>query len=89
MTHVPAAPAMTTLAEAIRPGVPRGVPNAVARTVVRTVVPVVVPAVVRTVVRTVVWIEVLEAGLIARDSAVVRCWRRGSRGCQSRPSPKA
>jgi len=72
MTNLPAARGTTTLVEAIHPDAPNEAPSAVARTVVRTVVPT----------------EDLGEGLSARDSGVVRCWCRRSRGCPSRPSPK-
>ena len=95
MTPLPAAPAMTTLVEAVHLDALSGVANAVVRIEVPALVlpglgtvvgkTVVLPVVGKTVVRT----EVLEAGQIARDSAVVRCWRRGSRGCPSPRSPKA
>jgi hypothetical protein len=99
MTQLHAAPAMTTLVEAIHLDAPNGVLNAVVLTVVPTVgvfaVPIevqievllVVPIVVPIVAGTVVRIEALEAGQIV-SSAAVRCWRRRSRGCPSLPSPK-
>ena len=77
MTKQPAAPARNALVEApIRPDAPNA-PRAVVATVVATVV--------LTGVRTVAG----EAVRIARDSAVVRCWLRRSRGCPNRRSPKA
>jgi hypothetical protein len=94
MTQLPAAPAMTTLVEAVHLDAPSGAANAVVRIEVPALVLPVVGTVVRIEVRravgkTVARTEVLEAGQIARDSAVVRCWRRRSRGCPSPPSPKA
>jgi hypothetical protein len=94
MTQLPAAPAMTTLVEAVHLDAPSGVANAVVRIEVPALVLPVVGTVVRIEVlrvvgRTAVRTEVLEAGQIARDSAVVRCWRRRSRGCPSPPFPKA
>ena len=81
MTALPAAPAMTTLVEGVHPEALGGMPHVVARIVARIEVPTVVPTVVPAV--------ILEAALIARDSAAVRCWHRRSRGCPSRRSPKA
>jgi hypothetical protein len=77
MTNQPAARAMTTPNEVIHPDVRSEEPKAV------------VPTVVQIGVQTGVQIGVLGAGLIARDSAAVRCWCRRSRGCPSRPSPRA
>lgn len=78
MTKPPAGLAMNALAEVIRQAVPNVAPNAA----VPTVMPIEV--------RTVVPIEEREAVQIARDSVVVvRCWRRTSRGCPSRRSPRA
>ena len=79
MIKLPAAPAMTKLVEAIHPDAQNGVANAVVDQ----------PGIGGSATSVVRRIEVLEAGLIARDSAAVRCWRRRSRGCRSRPSPKA
>jgi hypothetical protein len=52
---------MTTLVEGVHPEALGGMPHVVARIVARIEAPTVVPAV------------ILEAALIARDSAAVRC----------------
>ena len=85
MTKLPAAHAMATLVEAIHPDALNRVPNAAVRLRVANAgesQPVIGGSATSVVLR-------VEVGLIARDSAAVRCWRRRRRGCPSPPFPRA